>query len=101
SSNGYIVIGKNVARLRANYSNLNLTNALGDYLGSLANSGERLTLDMPDTVVSTNGSGVVQTNIIHIIVNEVTYGTGGRWGNWSDGGGSSLELIDPRSDNRL
>ena len=35
------------------------------------------------------------------MVNEVTYGTGGRWGQWSDGGGSSLELIDPDSDNSL
>jgi hypothetical protein len=101
SSNGYIVVGKNVARLRSKYSNLNLTNALGDYDGSLANSGERLTLDMPDTTFSTNGFGVVQTNFIHIIVDEVTYSTGGQWGQWSDGGGSSLELIDPASDNRL
>jgi hypothetical protein len=36
-----------------------------------------------------------------VIVDEVTYGDGGRWGRWSDGGGSSLELIDARSDNRL
>src|SRR5439155_24649996 len=35
-----------------------------------------------------------------VTVNEVTYSHGGRWGNWSDGGGSSLELIDPNSDNR-
>ncbi len=83
------------------YSNLNLTNALGDYDGALANSGERLTLDMPDTTFSTNGVGVVQTNFIHIIIDEVAYGTGGKWGNWSDGGGSSLELVDPASDNRL
>ena len=71
---------KNVARLRANYPNLNLANSVGNYAGSLANSGERITLDMPDTVVSTNINGVVQTNIIHIMVDEVTYGTGGRWG---------------------
>ena len=32
---------------------------------------------------------------------EVTYGSGGRWGRWSNGGGSSLELIDPRADARL
>ena len=35
------------------------------------------------------------------MVDEVTYRDGGRWGQWSDGGGSSLELIDARSDNRL
>ena len=32
---------------------------------------------------------------------EVTYGTGGRWGEWSGGGGSSLELIDPHANHRL
>ena len=31
----------------------------------------------------------------------MTYGTGGRWGEWSSGGGSSLELIDPHSNHRL
>ena len=30
----------------------------------------------------------------------VTYGEGGRWGNWADGGGSSLELTDPNADPR-
>ena len=33
-------------------------------------------------------------------MDEVTYQDGGRWGQWSDGGGSSLELIDPRGDKR-
>ena len=27
--------------------------------------------------------------------------TGGRWGDWADGGGSSLEVVDPRADKRL
>ena len=34
-------------------------------------------------------------------IDAVTYGTGGRWGQWSDGGGSSLELKDLQSDGRL
>ena len=41
------------------------------------------------------------TNIINIVENDLTYGTGGRWGEWSGGGGSSLELIDPNCNNRL
>ena len=41
------------------------------------------------------------TNHVDIVVDEVTYGTGGRWGRWSDGGGSSLELMDARADKRL
>ena len=31
----------------------------------------------------------------------MTYGTGGRWGEWAGGGGSSLELKDPRANHRL
>src|SRR5260370_32677273 len=34
-------------------------------------------------------------------MDEVTYGTGGRWGEWSSGGGSSLELMDPHANHRL
>src|SRR5690606_24464404 len=36
-----------------------------------------------------------------IVVDEVTYNSGGRWPELADGGGSSLELVDPRSDRRL
>ncbi|HTY88179.1 MAG TPA: lamin tail domain-containing protein, partial [Candidatus Acidoferrum sp.] len=101
ATNGYLVIARNAARLRANYSNLNLTNCLGDFSGKLSGSGERLALTMPDTLVSTNGSGAPVTNTIHITVDEITYQTGGRWGQWSDGGGSSLERTDPHANSRL
>jgi len=101
AANAYLIVAKDILRLRTSYTNLNATNSLGNYAGTLANSGERVVLDMPDTVISTNLLGVVSTNLIRILIDDVTYGTGGKWGNWSDGGGSSLELTDPRSDNRL
>ncbi len=41
------------------------------------------------------------TNTVNVVEDEVTYGAGGRWGQWSAGGGSSLELIDARSNHRL
>jgi hypothetical protein len=97
----YLVIGRNAARLRTNYSNLNPINCLGDFAGRLSHNGERVALQMLDTLTQTNNLGVVTTNLIHISVNEITYGTGGRWGQWSAGGGSSLELVDPNSNNRL
>jgi hypothetical protein len=97
----YLVIARNAARLRSNYPNLNLTNCLGNFSGKLSHNGEYLALTMPDTVVQTNKLGLVNTNLIHIVINDVTYGTGGRWGQWSAGGGSSLELVDPNSNNRL
>jgi hypothetical protein len=97
---GYLVIAKDAARLIAHYPNLNANNTLGNFGGSLARGGERLALARPDPSFTTN-SGVVTTNFNYVVVDEVTFRDGGRWGKWSDGGGSSLELLDPRSDNRL
>ena len=96
----YLVVGRNAAYLFTNYAQLNATNTVGNFSGKLSGNGERLTLTMADTTTSTNGLGTVTTNYLDIVVDEVTYGTGGRWGRWSDGGGSSLELIDARSDKR-
>jgi hypothetical protein len=101
AADGYLVIANNLARLLSRYTNsLSTNNTLGNFSGKLSGGGERVALTMPDTVVSTNTSGVLETNLIHIAVDEVTYGTGGRWTEWADAGGSSLELIDPRSDHR-
>ncbi len=99
-ANGYRVVARNAAHLLGNYSNLNTGNTVGNFSGGLNNSGERLALSMPDYNLTTNG-GVVKTNVFYIVVDEMTYGKGGRWGTWADGGGSSLELTDSRSDNRL
>jgi hypothetical protein len=101
AAGGYVVVAENRANLLTKYPQLNATNTFGDYSGALANSGERIEFAMPDDLISTNGSGVVSTNIFYIPVDDVTYVAGGRWGKWSDGGGSSLELIDPDADNRL
>ena len=93
SPDSYLVVARNQTNLFAHYTNLNLGNTVGNYSGSLAHHGERVALAIPQTL---NGTGT-----IYAVENEVTYGTGGRWGQWSHGGGSSLELTDPRADNRL
>jgi hypothetical protein len=95
---GYVAIAKNRARLLANYPAVDPALVFGDFAGTLANNGERLALAKPDWIVTTNEFGLRETNRIYIDVDEVVYGTGGRWGQWSDGLGSSLELIDPQSD---
>src|SRR5262249_28153708 len=79
----YLVVANNAARLMSNYPNLNPANTVGNFGGKLSKGGKRIALAMPDEIVSTNKSGVVVTNTIHIVVDEVTYGTGGRWGTWS------------------
>ena len=100
AGHGYLVVAENQTNLVTKYTQLNVSNTYGNYEGSLANEGERIALSMPDDLISTNDIGVVTTNVFYIPVDEVTYVDGGRWGQWSDGGGSSLELIDPDADNR-
>jgi hypothetical protein len=97
---GYLVIARNAPHLISRNPNLNVNNTLGNYGGALANGGERIALAMPDPFLATNNN-VVSTNFNYVVVDEIAYRDGGRWGQWSDGGGSSLELIDARSDNRL
>lgn len=97
AAGGYLVVAKNAAHLMTDYPVLNAANCLGNFGGQLAGGGERIALAFPDDIVDTNGV----TNVAQIVVADVTYEDGGRWGEWSDGGGSSLELIDPRADPRL
>ncbi len=92
----YIVIAENLTNLLAKYPQLNATNTFGNFAGSLKNSGERIALQMPINIVTG-----LNTNHTHVTINEVFYSSGGRWGQWSAGGGSSLELTDPRADNRF
>lgn len=101
NSGAYLAVAKNASRLATNYNGLTLgVNLFGDYGGTLANGGERVALAMPDYGFTTNLSGVITTNVFYIVMDEVTYVDGGRWGRWSDGGGSSLELRDLSADNR-
>ncbi len=92
-ANGYAVVGRNAANLLSKYTNLTSLNTFGNYSGKLSHNGERVALTMPQPLYGSNSVTVVE--------DEVTYGVGGRWGQWSGGGGSSLELIDPHSNHRL
>ncbi|MHB9005888.1 MAG: lamin tail domain-containing protein [Limisphaerales bacterium] len=98
AAQGYLAVAKDRVRLLANHPSVNAGRVFGDFDGTLANGGERVALAKPDWIVTTNEAGLRETNRIFIDVTEVRYGTGGRWGQWSDGLGSSLELIDPDSD---
>ncbi len=85
---GYLVLAKNRERLLANHPQLDDAIVIGEFLGKLSNGGERLRLAKP---------GVEEGSML--VVDEVAYVDGGAWEHWADGGGSSLELIDPRADN--
>jgi Lamin Tail Domain/CotH kinase protein len=98
---GYLVVARSTARMLANYPYLNSSTLAGNFSGALSHGGEQISLALSDSLITTNSHGVISTNLIYPVENELTYGTGGRWGQWSHKGGSSLELIDPRADNSL
>lgn len=87
---GFLVIAPDATNLIARYPQLTSANTVGNYAGTLSDRGERLVLAMPDDPLF--------PDLDLVTVDEVTYDDG--WGPWTDGDGSSLELIDPRSDNR-
>jgi hypothetical protein len=90
------VVARNPANLFSIYPNLNTNNTFGPYGGTLANGGERVVLAAADYDLVTR-SNITTTERLNVVVSDVTYGDGGKWGNWSDGQGSSLELIDPEA----
>jgi hypothetical protein len=90
-ADGYLVIAADAQRLIERYPNLTVANTMGDFAGKLDNAGECVRLSKPLRETPTDDAVVV--------VDEVSYDDGGNWGRWADGGGSSLELKDPHSDN--
>ncbi|HAB15442.1 MAG TPA: hypothetical protein DCE44_03220, partial [Verrucomicrobiales bacterium] len=94
---GYLVVARKAIRLRGVYGNLSVANCVGNFAGTLSGNGERVSLERPEIVINPDGT----TRTVWVSVDEVTYGTGGQWGHWSGGGGSSLELIDARADRRF
>lgn len=99
---GYVVVARNRTRLLSRYpGTLNEQNTFGNYSGKPSTDGNRIALTMPVVHVNTDVSGVAHTNTLHAVVDEVTFGLGGRWGRWANGDGSSLELRDSRGDHRL
>jgi hypothetical protein len=79
---GFIVVASDPASLQVNHG---LGGVFGPWEGTLSDRGELIRL------VDRLGN----------LVNEVRYSDGGQWPELADGGGSSLELIDPRQDNSV
>ena len=80
----YLVVARDPTYIRETYD-LPPEKVLGgtDGFGGLRNDGERVNLR------DTEGN----------IADTVRYHDGGQWPYWADGGGSSMELIDPFQDN--
>ncbi|MCA9215413.1 MAG: tandem-95 repeat protein, partial [Planctomycetales bacterium] len=80
----YLVVSNDPQGLAAKYG-LDASKILGPFNSNLANGGELLRL------VDTNNNPV----------DAVEYYDNGRWAQYADGRGSSLELLDPNSDNNV
>ena len=80
ASGAYLIIAKDASALSTKHSTANI---IGDYSGRLGNGGDKIIL----------------TDAVGNPADEVTYFDSRRWHSKADGGGSSLELIDPDSDN--
>lgn len=91
---GYRVVVPDVTRFLEVHPSTPAAHVLGNYDGRLSDAGEHIALVRPvsprTTTAETSWS----------VVDEVHYLDGGEWGRWSDGGGSSLEAVDPRADRR-
>ncbi len=81
AAGGYLVVAKDAAALAAKWPE-QAGRIVGNFSGSLSNSGERVAL------LDAAGNPAA----------EVNYLTGGAWPELPDGGGSSLELRDARAD---
>jgi len=76
----YLVVARDAAALRSTYPGITI---VGDYNGGLSGRGDR----------------VVLRDLVSNTADEVRYFDGGRWPEYADGLGSSMELRDPNADN--
>ncbi len=77
---GYLVVAGDAASMRSEHADIPI---VGDFSGTLSHSSDRILL------LDARGNPA----------DEVRYYDGGRWPAAADGGGSTLELRDPRADN--
>ncbi len=93
----YLVVAEDPNTLASTYGNLTIgVNLFGPYTGGLDNHKERIRLSYPLVQINPDTS---QPETYMVTADEVTYYDGGRWPQWADGQGASMELRDPRSNN--
>jgi len=97
-AHGYLVIANKRSSFRALYSDFEGQLAGDGFSGTLSGSAGLVRLRRPCALWDAETDSIV-TNLV--LQEEVLYRDGGAWSAWADGGGSSLERVDPRSDPRL
>ena len=100
AAKGYLVVPRDRDTLAALYPAQEslMTDSYG---GSLDNSRGTVTLSKPVIVMDTDSEAAPVADTKNTVIETVTYRDGGEWSSLADGGGSSLERIDPRADPSL
>ncbi|MBI4605405.1 MAG: lamin tail domain-containing protein [Planctomycetes bacterium] len=89
---GYLVVARDPERIRR------LHGLPGEYvLGPGGDAGALYAFGR----LEDHGEHIVLLDALDRVVDEVEYSSGGEWPAWAAGGGSSLELIDPRAENAV
>ncbi len=101
AAKGFLIVPHSRNKLAQLYPDREAAMTLGGYSGSLADSRDTVTLSKPATIMNTDDPVNPVLEQKQAVIENVTYRNGGEWGNLTDGGGSSLERVDPRADPRL
>lgn len=100
-AHGYLIVPHSRNKLAQLYPSLTALMTTNGYAGSLGNARGTVTLSRPAQVMNTDDPANPVVEVKRVVIEEVAYRDGGEWGVLADGGGSSLERVDPRGDPRL
>jgi hypothetical protein len=95
---GFLVATKDRARLLQSHPGLPPEKVVGNWNGKLSGSGERLALSRPERMTLPLPGGGTTNDTVWIEEDAMVWSDGGRWPELADGGGSSLERLDPAAD---
>ena len=94
-SGDYLIVTRSVDKFKILYPLIDSKHIVGNFKGKLSGQGDALILSRPILVID---DLTAEPEVDYTEVTGAVYNEGGRWHPWSDGGGSSMELTDWRSD---
>ena len=103
AAGGWLVVAADLATFQANYPGV--TNAVGGWTGKLSNGGEKIELtdnlgQVADAVSYASDGDWALLRLGEIYPGQPTWWRGWGWTNEADGGGKSVELINPALSNK-
>jgi hypothetical protein len=103
AARGWLVVAADLATFQANYPDV--TNAVGGWMGKLSDAGERIELtdnlgQVADAVSYASEGDWALLRLGEIYPGQPTWWRGWGWTNEADGGGKSIELLNPALSNQ-